>query len=156
MNDSELSDLIIQGAGTIPVSPAPVDQIHLAAKRQHRRRSQTAAALIVALLLLGVTSLSAWRDWVTDDAPIAASATPVGPPVAFSIRTQCGIEYLEYDGRTWRTQPLGRGSVPEGLPPVVDGELQLMSDSTLVFTSKLIANPIVFRPGDVDPNYVCF
>jgi hypothetical protein len=87
----------------------------------------------------------------------------VGETYPFDLFTQCGIDFAEFDGRTWRSEvPLPAPSPkvnPEGVMAFTGytaGTMTLMDDATAYFLADLrytdLAEPlVVFKPATGEP-----
>jgi hypothetical protein len=87
----------------------------------------------------------------------------VGETYPFDLFTQCGIDFAEFDGRTWRAEAPLPAPAPKANPDGVmaftgytAGTMTLMDDSTAYFLADLrytdLAEPlVVFTPASGEP-----
>jgi len=94
---------------------------------------------LVSYFIMGaITSALTGCQSSSSQATPALTSAKVGIPYSFNLLTHCGVEYLLFDGKAWKTDtPLGDGMgnpPPDWPSPFALGVVTLVNASQLTFT----------------------
>ncbi len=97
-----------------------------------------------ALLALAESLVAVDRGWFAE---YGTYPSPEGP---FDLYVHCGVEWLQFRGRWWRTDPLadGNGNPPAGWGnPYDNGQLTIVGLDTAEYTSS-VGEVVIFQRTD--------